>query len=256
MGKKKYTILTYNIGNYEKLREVENPSPICEYVYITDNKELRSDTWKIIYIENKHPEDKFELCYQIRFNPFKYAKTNIVIRIDGSIQPVGDTDKLYYRFIGGDYDIGLFAHPKRETLAQEYNTWIKERLYPKEQAERILTYLKDIEKYDVDNYKGLYQGGVVIHRRNRDNYNVCRFTYTILKYLAPKDKQIERLDQTIFSFVLNKYFTHLKVFPFDERIFDGVYFKHYMHNSNVETIVTPKDVPVYVFNKLTNVLGW
>lgn len=35
---KKYSILTYNIGGYEVLHEVENPSENCEYVYVTDDK--------------------------------------------------------------------------------------------------------------------------------------------------------------------------------------------------------------------------
>ena len=45
---KKYSILTFNFGNYEVFREPEAVDENCEYVYVTDNPNLKSNIWKII----------------------------------------------------------------------------------------------------------------------------------------------------------------------------------------------------------------
>ena len=45
---KKYSILTFNFGNYEVFREPEAVDENCEYVYVTDNSNLKSNIWKII----------------------------------------------------------------------------------------------------------------------------------------------------------------------------------------------------------------
>lgn len=51
--KYKYTILTFIIGkNYELLHEIVNKQNDVEYVLVTDDKELKSNTWNIVYDED------------------------------------------------------------------------------------------------------------------------------------------------------------------------------------------------------------
>ena len=38
----KYSVLTYIIGDYEKVHEIKEKSPNAEYILVTDNKELTS----------------------------------------------------------------------------------------------------------------------------------------------------------------------------------------------------------------------
>jgi hypothetical protein len=47
-----YSILTYIIGDYEVLREIKyniKDYPHIEHICVTDNPNLKSDTWKVIY---------------------------------------------------------------------------------------------------------------------------------------------------------------------------------------------------------------
>src|SRR5574344_1312138 len=93
-NKPRYSVLSYIIGNYEVVHEIEEITEGVEYVLVTDNHSLTSSTWNVVYVDNPHPEDPFDLCYQIRFNPFDYVTTDIVIRIDGSMRVAGNLDYL------------------------------------------------------------------------------------------------------------------------------------------------------------------
>jgi len=84
---KRYTILTFIIGKgYEKVHEILNKQDDVEYLLVTDDETLKSDTWKVVYdkslLEFKTP---FERCFRVRYNVFRYCSTDICITIDGSI---------------------------------------------------------------------------------------------------------------------------------------------------------------------------
>lgn len=46
----KYSIITMVFNNYDLLREPEEVDENAEYICITDNPDLKSDVWKIIYM--------------------------------------------------------------------------------------------------------------------------------------------------------------------------------------------------------------
>ena len=250
-NKPSYSVLTYIIGDYEVEHPILEKDPEAEYILVTDNVNITSDTWEVQFVENTHPEDPFDLCYKIRFNPFDYVHTDIVVRIDGSLGVEGSFAPIIKKFNDERYDIALEFHPVRQTLVEEYTTWVQERGYNLEQANTILNFLAQSEGYDVRNYKGLYQGGFCIQRNDRVSNNINRMTLALLKYLAPADKQVERLDQTIFSFIINKYFSDIKIMWWDERLFFSQFIQFYHHNTNTPREFTSvKDLcKPFAFNK-------
>ena len=237
-NKYKYSVLTYNIGGYEILHELEYKDDDVEYIYVTDDRSITSSTWNVVYVDNPHPEDSFDLCYQIRFNPFDYTTTDIVIRIDGSMGVAGNLDYLVDYFNKNNYDICLEMHPTRMNQYDEYLAWVQQRNYPLEQANKVLSFMAMAEGYDVKKNIGLFQYNFMIQRKNKANLDLNRMTLSLCKYLAPEGKQIDRLDQTIGSFVINKYFNKLKVLPVSQGVaISGKYFKWYAHNSNKQLYV-------------------
>ena len=74
---KLYTVLMYNFNDYEVMREPEEIDPECEYIYVTDNRSLKSTTWKIVVADSLDGLSAFDKCYRVRFNLFKYASTPI-----------------------------------------------------------------------------------------------------------------------------------------------------------------------------------
>lgn len=228
----KYSVLTYIIGDYECVHEIKEKDPEAEYVLVTDSVNLTSDTWEVKYITNQHPEDNFDLLFKIRYNPFDYVSNDVVVKIDGSMEVNKSLQPIVKKFNEERYDIALLFHPTRSTLLEEYTAWVQIRGYDIEQANKVLNFLAAFEGYDVKNYKGLYQYNFMIQRNTKVNEDLNRMTYALIKYLAPAGKQIDRLDQTVGSFVINKYFNNMKIMWWDERICHSKFFTWYAHNSN------------------------
>lgn len=230
---KPYSVLSFIVGDYEVVHEIKEKSPNCEYILVTDNHSITSSTWNVVYVDNPHPEDPFDLCFYVRYHPFEFVHSDIVIKIDGSMGVTGDLDKLVENFNNGGYEIALELHPTRATMYDEYLAWVQQRNYPIEQANKCLAFMLQVEGYNVKEYKGLYQYNFMIQRRNKINDDINRMTYSYIKYLAPEGKEIDRLDQTIGSFVINKYFNGLKVLPVSQSVCTtGTYFMWYAHGSN------------------------
>ena len=122
---------------------------------ITDDPDLKSSTWKIIYDKDLLKLNPgFERCFAIRYNVFKYCSTNICITIDGSIEVVGSLDALIEKFNKNANDICLMPHPLWADFINEYNAWIKMRNYPVKNAKKFFNFIERA-KYDI-NYKGLF----------------------------------------------------------------------------------------------------
>lgn len=231
--KYRYSILTYNFGKYEAFHEVENPQDDVEYVYVTDDVDLKSDTWKIIVDESLNNLSPFDKCYAVRFNPFKYCSTDICIRIDGSVIVKSSPDKIIEKFNDEGYDLAVCVHPIRYNLIEEYKVWVTYRGYPVDQANKCLRYMAT-RGYNFD-YKSMIQENIVIQRKCKQNDDIDRLTYSLLKYLG-SENEIERVDQTITSYVLNTHFENEHILPLSENIVHSSVFCWCFHGSNVPNI--------------------
>lgn len=244
---KKYTILMYNFGRYEIMREPEEMDPECEYIYVTDDPSCKSDKWSVIY-EPHNYKSVFEKCYEVRFNLFNYATTDVCIYMDASIQLHKSLRKLYDDFMASGADIGLNIHPLRYNLEDEYHVWEKCRGYSRWNTYKCLTYMRNVG-YDLD-YKGLYQGTCRICKRTEENQKLDALVLTTLHRLAVNG-EIERQDQNIYSFVINHYYNNLKVFPFSQQVLQSEYATWCAHNSvRPNPVLKENDEPKYVFNEL------
>lgn len=225
----RYTVLCYNINHYEIVHEIKEKDPEAEYLMITDDPSLQSQTWKVIYDKNLQGMSTFDKCYAIRFGLFKYAHADICLYLDANIGVNRSLKKLIDIFEDGNYDMSMMPHPLNSTFLPEYKTWIKIRSYPKSQAVKFFKLLQD-SKYDL-NYRSLFQGCFKIVRRGKLNDDFDRMTLAFLKYLGTEN-EIERLDQTIYSFVMNQWFRDIKLLPVSEQILRSSYMTWFWHASN------------------------
>ena len=230
---KKYSLLMYNLNNYELFREPSIVDPECEYLYITDNKNIKTDNFTIIY-ENFDNMGAFEKCYNIRYNLFKYCNTDTCIYLDGSLKILNSLNKLYTDFINSKCDIGLNIHAERTNIFDEYVTWVNSRNYSINDVRKCLNYLNK-QKYDLD-YNGLYQGTLRICKNTELNNAIDKKTLDILYELRNED-DIERLDQTIYSYVINQFHKDIKIFPVSSQILYSTYIYKYIHNTNMPSTI-------------------
>lgn len=230
----RYTVLSYNINNYELIHPVKVKSDRARYIMVTDDPNLKdeSGTWEVVVDDTLSGSD-FDKTLQVRYNPWKYTDDNIVLRIDGSVGIEKNLDPLIDKFCKEEADISIMLHPTRNTMYEEYVAWVQTRGYDAQQANQILGYLQMAEGYPVKEFKGLAQLCYFLQRRNRLNEDLNRLTYATLKYLGDKKDGIERVDQCIFSFILQKYFNKANIMYVDQRMYNGEYFTWYPHHSDV-----------------------
>lgn len=200
----KFSVLVYNLNNYEVLHEIPEgcKNPDAEYIYVTDNPDIISDTWEVVYV----PDLKggpFEKTFLVRYNLFDYCHSDICVRFDGSMQLKQDITPLVDYFIENNCHICVSTHALRNTVYDEYVAWVSSRNFPIDDANKALSFMEK-SGYDVRNYKGLYQLNFLIERRCKEVEFIDRTVYNTLKYLGDEN-DVHRVDQTVYSYLLNTY---------------------------------------------------
>ena len=241
----RYTVLSYNIAGYEIIHPVKEKSDRARYIMVTDDPDLKdeSGTWEVV-CDDTLTGSTFDKCYQIRFNPFKYTDDHIVLRIDGSVGIEGNLDPIIDKFVEGNYDLSLMFHPTRNTMYDEYVAWVQSRGFPVEEANYVLSFMAQAEGFNVKEFKGLAQMCYEIQKDTRLNNDLNRMTYTFLKYLGNQSEEIHRVDQTIFSFIAQKYFNKANIMWVDQRMYQSKFFQWYPHHS--DTPFAPMDVKTMI----------
>ena len=243
----KYTVMTYIFGGYEFPHEVMEKDPDAEYLLITDDPNLKSETWEVICDPSLAGRNPIESNYDVRLHPFRYAHTDVVVRIDGSIELKKSLAPLLKAFNDGGYDRCLMIHPARNNFAQELECWVTQRHYPQEVADRTLR-MMEAWGYDLD-YQGMFQGCFEIVRNTEKNRDINRLTYHLMKYTGGENA-IDRLDQHIFSFVVNTLHQDLKVLPVSENLITmgSKWAQWYIHKS-MRPISNPEKIQPMMFNQ-------
>ena len=238
----KYTVLTYIFGGYEQVHEIGVKDPDAEYLLITDDPTLKSDTWQVVVDTTMEGWPVMEKCYYTRFHLFQWAHTDVVVRIDGSIgmhQPLTD---LMQAFEDGQYDRCLMIHPARNQFDKELTEWVRIRNYSREVADRCLKMMQGFG-YDLST-QGMFQGCFEIVRKTAVNLDANRLTYCLMKYTG--GEEIDRLDQHILSFVIATQFKDaMKILPVSQDIItNSDLMTWYLHNSHRKNLERPSIAPV------------
>ena len=242
----RYTVLSYVFGGYDIVHEVVERDPNADYIMVTDDRDLRSNTWRIVY--DPMPDiSVMEKCYFVRFNPFRYANTELCIRLDASIAILRPLGVFADKMQDGDYDRCLMIHPWRNTMPPEYAKWVQRRRYSQKQADCCMALMRHMG-YNM-NYRGLYQGCFEILRNNRVNADINAMTFALLRR-SSLDGTIDRIDQTMSSFVMNHlYSDRLRILPVSQQIVIGGSYMQWCHHNSQQPKSWSIGLEPYLFNK-------
>ena len=238
----KYSIITFNFNNYQILREIDEKSNNCQYIYITDNDNLKSNTWNIVLQNDKLKKftNVFEKCFYIRYHLFEFCNTQYCICLDGSIKIHKNLDVLMNAFINSNCDVGLMNHPSRSNVESQLLAWIDLRDYAPALAFNQIQLKSLLNNY---NDNKLYQMGMRICKNTKYNQALDEMTYSFLKLLGHyNNEQIERQDQTVYTMIINHFFQDMKIFNFTQDIIQSSYMTLCVHNTNqpIEKMYLPK----------------
>ena len=230
---KKYSILTFNFGNYEIFREPEEIDEDCEYVYVTDNPNLKSNIWKII-IEDKFKEHSpYYKAFYVRYHPFEYVNTDTCIVLDSSIKIKKKLNNIIEDFNLRNDDIGLLLMPFHDNKPfEEIKVWHS-------QLKRLSTIQANLlyslyKHFKMENYRGGIDAGFKIVKNTE---KIKEFHNTIWEHILflKGDSDICRLDQVVLSLLLYKMFNSLSVMLFSRKWIQSDYLHYCHHGTNRES---------------------
>ena len=245
---KKYSVLTFIFGEYELLREPLSVSDDCEYVAVTDNHNLTSDVWTIKYLpESYNAADGFTKSFYVRYHPFDFVSTDLCIIMDGSVLIKKSLDKLANDFNESNAEIGLMVHWAQINARNEYEYWLTQRGYSVAQAAKSIAFM-DAIGYS-PRYKGCFETGFKICKRDDANHRINSCVYNCLEHIGQDKLHIERVDQGIFTAVMNTKFTHIPVFPTTHTIIQNQYMQFCKHKTTEPIMCQVNWNNMYLFDK-------
>lgn len=230
----KYSVITFITNNYEPVREIVNPQDNVEYILVTDDKNLKSDTWKVVYeplIDNRWMTGVAK-AFLIRYNCDKYVSNDVFVRLDSSMVIKESLDPIIKEFNDKGYDYSTMYHHSGRDFFEEYDVWEYERkLDPKYQV----FFREKCKEYGWDETwkSGLCEIG----------FQICRKSDTLRQYfdemldlLFPEKCLIDcdKNDQCFNSLLLmTKYDGKLNTWLMSNQIIDSKYINIYHHGLNI-----------------------
>ena len=245
--KYKYSILTCIFNKYETLKPIKDFREDVEYVCVTDDKDLTSEQWKIIYCDDvlKRMPKTNQFTY-IRFHPFQFVSTDTCITIDASMEILKDFwDDLIVPFIEGGFKYGVKLHSSRSDIYEEVNAWKNIRGYKDGCYEKVINFLKS-ENYDI---QGMVEAGFIVHTNTKECNAINNMTWELCHELTV-DTEIDRNFQIDLAYILNKYYDEKTVMLIHPYILEGSHIKHWTHNGNYYVVYNSiKTCPCLFWNR-------
>lgn len=195
-----YCVITYIFGkNKEILRDPLVIDNNIEYICVTDQKDLKSKIWKIIYDEIPQAKCIRDKMVYVKYNPFKYTEANIICVIDGTLEITQSLIPLFEQV--KDNDLLIKLHPERNNLFAELCEWIKTQGMEKEAVNKFQV-IANHEKLDL-NKKFLLESCVIVYTKKTIIQELCEEEISLMKFLG-NNGNLFLSNQCVFTLLIQK----------------------------------------------------
>lgn len=207
-----YSILQANTNHYDTIYDCGDRNSFKNLLFTDSKPNVKN--WEIKHIiSNK--EFPFDDIFKIRWNPFQFIDTEYAVWLDGSIKINSSINRYVEMMIKSGADFATLKHPFRDNIYAEYFAWCRTRNYDKLKAFKWMAHMED-NGWNPKN-KGLYQVNVCIFK-NTDR--VKEFGKAVIEELHNfNGEHLERLDQTVVTYLLKTKFKDLKILELSERMY-------------------------------------
>ena len=227
----RYTILSFNFGGYDKLREPKAVDPDAEYVFVTD-RPASSSRWKVVVDPKLVNRNPIYSSYYVRYHPFEYASTGLVVTLDASVQLNDSLAPIVEEFRTHDYAVMLTNYRTDEDKLHQWT--VRRPRMSDDDGGRISAFMR---KAGQAGWKGSVGRAFIAQRDtpavNRFNRHVWRYLLALGRYGIPN-----RQDEIVVHKLLDRYRGRLDLFPVSVQIVQSTYMTYCVHGSD-----TP--VPAY-----------
>lgn len=229
-------IVTQLFDNYGIIHEPELPNEFINFDWyvFTDNKDLKSKHWNVIYLP-EFDTDKLtgiQKTYIFKYTFYKYIphieRYNYIIQLDASIKiyqslyPIIEYMKRY------EYDLSISLHPERNNVFDEYDAWIQLRNLDPTYKEIFQNFISD----DFKNIDGLCECSFKIYKNCKEIYNFLDDIHNIMS-LAMNNQDAN--DQCYFTYILYHYLDKLRINYHSPNLYNNSkYMILFEHNTNLK----------------------
>ena len=231
--KNKICVYTCMTGDYDNVREILNKEEGVDYYFFTNNKNIKSNTWQVVYIEDKELND-FYLSRKIKMIGTDITnKYDTVVWQDASVQFKKSVKEFVEKYKRQDNNFVAFKHGERSSVAEEANACFRFFKDSKQNIEKLLKFYKK-ENYPDD--RGLMEATVFIKNpKDEKVQETMKMWFDMLLKFGKRD-------QLLFPYCAYK--TGLKIKWINEKVFENNWFDWSNHIQKKY----PKEYGVYYGN--------
>lgn len=183
----KNAVVTFIFGKHKEiLRKPLVKDDDTEYICVTDDSELKSDFWKIVYDPMPDVLSLRDKMARVKLFPFKYTSAENICVLDGALEI---KHSLYDFFTDlSDTEMLLKKHPKRDNLLKELFEWKKVRNLPPETIAKF----EGMAKYHKFNLSKtpVFESCVIGYKNCSSTQNFCSLVLNYMKYLGSNEQMI------------------------------------------------------------------
>lgn len=195
----KFAVITYIFGKGKEILRKPLVKDNIEYICVTDQKDLKSLDWKIIYDEMPKVKCIRDKMVYVKYNPFKYTDADRICVIDGTLEITQSLIPLFEQV--KDNDLLIKLHPERDNLFVELGTWIKTRGMSSDYLQKFQVIAK-CEKLDL-NRKFLLESCVIVYTRKPIIQKLCEEEISFMKFLG-NNGNLFLSNQCVFTLLIQK----------------------------------------------------
>jgi len=185
----KKVVYTVSYG-LDLLRDPEIINKDWDYVFLTNNKNLKSKKWNIQYYKSNLNDKKASRYPKILYQDF-FQNYDFSLYLDARFVLRKDPQEMLEKYITPNTHISLMNHPKRNCIYNECKFCIDNKL----DNDKVIK--KQMQRYKKEGFPkdyGLNAGGVIIRRHND---KVSKF----MKMWFNEVKEGSYRDQTSFMYI-------------------------------------------------------
>lgn len=219
---KKICVYTCITGNYDNLSEIKIKDNNVDFICFTNNKDLKSKTWKIIYIDNNGLSDI------LLSRKIKMLGTDEINKYDISIWQDASViwDKLPSQFVKKylkNNSFAAFKHSYRDCIYDEAIEVIRLR---KESKKSVLETVDFLKKENFPRHIGLYEMTIFI---KKNNDKIVKDTMELWYKIYTEHSKRDQL-----SFMYSAWKTGLKIDDININVWNNEWVHHIKHNYKKE----------------------
>jgi len=221
----RYTILTFNFGDYDCIREPQALDPNASYLVVTDKAQKSDSAWTFINDKDLEGRDPIYSSFYVRFHPFKYTRDDIVIVIDGSIQLKRDLHSIVTEFEKSESSFSLMLG-NFPSDREKISAWIHANRIDRLTANKLKAFMT---KYDYDGLSSLGNAFRMFkHTKNSERFN--KHCWRCALALGTEGSPI-RLDDVISSTLASTVYRDESIFLVSTQLLRSSFMDYRKHRS-------------------------